>query len=170
MPLTHFSYHEAVTESLKLRSIVSGGQTGVDRAALDAAIWLGIPHGGWCPSGRRSEDGPIPEQYLLRETEASDYSVRTERNVVDSTATLILYYEALSGGTKLTVRLAEKHRRPHLLVDLCEDVDPDVILQWLAEEGVETLNVAGPRESSCPGIGEISRQLLVDLLRDLPAS
>lgn len=156
--------------NIRLRRIVSGGQTGVDRAALDAAIWLGIPHGGWCPSGRRSEDGPIPERYELRETEVRDYSVRTERNVVDSDATLILYHEALSGGTAFTVRMAKKHKQPHLLVNLSEDVDSDVILRWLANEGVVTLNVAGPRESSRPEIGEISRQLLINVLRDIPVA
>ena len=153
-----------MVSSLCICRIVSGGQTGVDRAALDAAIWLGIPHGGWCPKGRRAEDGPIPERYDLEETDESQYFIRTERNVIDSDATLILYEVELTGGTALTLRMAKKHQKPCLQVDLTQLPTFDEMLQWLAEEQVATLNVAGPRESSCPGIGEESRQLLVDLL------
>ena len=141
--------------------IVSGGQTGVDRAALDAAIFLGIPHGGWCPKGRRSEDGTIPDLYELEEVDARDYSVRTEQNVVDSSATLILYRDALSGGTAYTHRMAKKHDRPCLTVDLEADPDPDTIRKWICEEDVRTLNVAGPRASSSIGIGDEARKLLV---------
>ena len=94
--------------------IVSGGQTGVDRGALDAAIELAIPHGGWCPRGRLAEDGPIPEQYGLIETDSPDYPSRTQRNVVESDATLILFRGRIAGGTELTFRLAEEHQRPRL--------------------------------------------------------
>ena len=150
-----------------IHRIVSGGQTGVDRAALDAAIWLGIPHGGWCPLGRRAEDGPIPEIYELNETMEPHYAVRTERNVVDSDATLVLYETEMSRGTALTVRMAKKHAKPVLSMDLAEQWDPAQVLVWLTENQVETLNVAGPRESSHPGIGEQSRQLLIEVLRDV---
>lgn len=85
-----------------VRRIVSGGQTGVDRAALDVAMQLSIEHGGWCPRGRLAEDGTIPSRYDLRETRSAKYHVRTERNVVDSDATLILYRKSLTGGTLLT--------------------------------------------------------------------
>ena len=98
--------------------IISGGQTGVDRGALDAAMELGIPHGGWCPRGRTAEDGRIPDRYQLRETDSPDYSFRTEQNVLDSDATLILYRGRIAGGTELTLRLARQHGRPHLVVDL----------------------------------------------------
>src|SRR5688572_12994856 len=89
-----------------VQRIVSGGQTGVDRGALDAAIALGIEHGGWCPRGRLAEDGQIPRRYQLTETKTSKYRERTERNVLDSDGTLILFRALLSGGTELTRRLA----------------------------------------------------------------
>ncbi len=89
--------------------IVSGGQTGVDRAALDVAIALGIEHGGWCPRGRLAEDGTIPARYLLRETSSSEYAVRTEQNVIDSDGTLVIYYQRLQRGSLLTYRLAKEH-------------------------------------------------------------
>ena len=95
--------------------IISGGQTGVDRGALDAAISLGIPHGGWCPRGRLAEDGRIPDRYQLRETDSPDYPSRTEQNVLDSDATLILYRGRIAGGTEFTLRLAQQHGRPHRL-------------------------------------------------------
>ena len=134
--------------------IVSGGQTGVDRAALDAAISVGLPHGGWCPRGRTAEDGPIADRYQLRETESWEYPVRTEQNVLDSDATLILYAGELRGGTEFTYRMTRKHRRPCLQVDLDDPPAADIVLQWLRECGVEILNVAGPRESQRPGIYE----------------
>ena len=157
-------YHAAMSQdpsTSPVCKIVSGGQTGVDRAALDAAIFLGIPHGGWCPKGRRSEDGTIPERYELVEVDARDYSVRTEQNVIDSVATLILCRGEPSGGTAFTQKMARKHKRPCLTIDLLSDVDPDVIRQWLIAEDVRTLNVAGPRASSSDGIGDEARELLV---------
>ena len=96
--------------------IVSGGQTGVDRAALDVAMAMGIGHGGWCPAGRLSEDGTVPSRYELRETDSSDYPARTEQNVIDSDATLILYEGRLKGGTLLTRRICRRLKRPHLVV------------------------------------------------------
>ena len=144
----------------QIRRIVSGGQTGVDRGALDAALQLGIPHGGWCPQGRIAEDGTIPARYQLRETASAEYRIRTEQNVLDSDGTLILYRGQLQGGTELTYRLACKHAKPHLLVDLLDSTDPQSTRQWLAENGIQVLNVAGPRESSAPGILEETRDFL----------
>ena len=92
---------------LPIRKIVSGGQTGVDRAGLDVALFLQVQHGGWCPLGRLAEDGQIPAKYELKETESSEYGFRTEQNVIDSCGTLILYCEKMSGGTFLTYRMAE---------------------------------------------------------------
>jgi len=132
--------------------IISGGQTGVDRAALDAALSLGIPHGGWCPLGRWAEDGPIPSCYLLCETDSPDPAVRTERNVVESDGTLILYRKQLRGGTKLTFQLAQQYGRPCLLVDLDAPPEVEQVRRWLVEQGIKILNVAGPRESQSPGI------------------
>ncbi len=132
--------------------IISGGQTGVDRGALDAAIALGIAHGGWCPRGRLAEDGRVPDRYQLRETDSPEYQMRTEQNVVDSNATLILCRGPVSGGTELTLHLAEQHRRPCLVVDLDDPQSPEGIHDWLRRHRVEILNVAGPRESQSPGI------------------
>lgn len=143
--------------------IVSGGQTGVDRAALDAAAALGIAHGGWCPRGRLAEDGRIPDRYLLQETDSPEYPVRTERNVLDSDSTLILCRGRPTGGTELTRRLAHAHRRPCLVLDLDGPPDQGAVRRWLAKHRPETLNVAGPRESQCPGIAEQAAALLVRL-------
>jgi hypothetical protein len=134
--------------------IVSGGQTGVDRAALDVAIELGLPHGGWCPRGRLAEDGPIPLRYQLQETPSTEYPVRTEQNVVDSDATLILYAGQLRGGTEFTWRMAAKHRRPSLKVNFDQPPASADVRDWILRQHVEVLNVAGPRESQSPGIYE----------------
>lgn len=143
-----------------VKRIVSGGQTGVDRGALDAAISMGIEHGGWCPKGRLSEDGRIPRRYQMVETKSSKYRERTEQNVLDSDGTLILFRAILSGGTELTRRLAVQYCKPHLLVDLAQPLDVSVIRQWLVAEAIQILNVAGPRESSTPGITDESRKLI----------
>jgi len=147
--------------------IISGGQTGVDRAALDAAIALGIDHGGWCPAGRRAEDGPIDPRYQLRETPETDYSVRTELNVRDADATLIICRGEPTGGTLLTIRLARQHARPLLIVDLSTSVEPESIREWLAANKIENLNVAGPRESQSPGIGAAARELLMKVFAEM---
>ena len=144
-----------------LSQIISGGQTGVDRAALDAAVELGIPHGGWCPRNRLAEDGRIPERYRLKETESADYAVRTRLNVRDADATLILYREPLEGGTALTWQLAVQLEKPVFLVELGFPPVRKAFLQWIEENAVCTLNIAGPRESQRPGISREARQLLV---------
>ncbi len=135
-----------------VRKIVSGGQTGVDRAALDVAIALRIAHGGWCPAGRRAEDGAIPARYRMRETPSQEYHVRTTRNVEDADATLILCEGPPRGGTALTARVAAERRKPVLVVDLADPPPPADVRAWLAANDAATLNVAGPRESTAPGI------------------
>ncbi|MDM4014021.1 putative molybdenum carrier protein [Roseiconus lacunae] len=130
---------------------VSGGQTGVDRAGLEVAIALGIEHGGWCPRGRLSEDGSIPSRYQLVEMDSPEYPPRTEQNIIDSDATLILYEGRLGGGTLLTRRLAKRHDRPTLCLKL-ETATTEELQQWLTQTRPRSLNVAGPRESNCPGI------------------
>lgn len=150
-------------EPLPLR-VVSGGQTGVDRAALDAAIALGIEHGGWCPRGRLAEDGKIPDHYQLVETASPEYWVRTQQNVIDSDGTLILYRRELSGGTELTHRFAHKHARPCLLVDLDHSPSPDEVREWIGTNEVAILNVAGPRESSAPGTALQAQRFLEQVL------
>ena len=151
------------TYSLAVLKIVSGGQTGVDRAALDVARELGLPHGGWCPRGRRSEDGAIPDVYALRETPETRYEQRTEWNVRDADATLLLYRDDLSGGTAFTLQCVRSLGRSHALVDLARNPDPRALADWVEAFGV--LNVAGPRESGHPGIYEDARRYLLDLLR-----
>jgi len=143
--------------------IVSGGQTGVDRGALEAAIALGIAHGGWCPRGRLAEDGSIPSRYDLVENESSNYKVRTTQNVEDSDATLILHLRPLSGGTLLTKRVAARLHKPYASFEI-DDKNIDSIRNWLTEIRPLVLNVAGPRESSEPGIETRSAEFLVRVL------
>ena len=146
--------------------VVSGGQTGADRGALDAAIELGIPCGGWCPRGRRSEGGPIPDRYPLRETATAAYPERTERNVRDADGTLVLKRGPLRGGSALTVALARRVGRPVLVVDLGDRDAPGGIRAWLEREGIRVVNVAGPRESEAPGIHDDVAALLRGVLRE----
>lgn len=136
--------------------IVSGGQTGADRGALDAALALGHPCGGWCPRGRRAEDGRIPDKYPLREHHSTAYHVRTEANVRDSDGTLVFTQGKPTGGTALTIRLAHQHKKPVLVVTLDGLHDPQTlaghIRRWGETHGIRVLNVAGPRESENPGM------------------
>jgi len=143
-----------------LQRVVSGGQSGVDRAALDAALALGIPCGGWCPRGRRAEDGRIPARYPLRETATPDYPARTARNVDESDATLVLTRGRPRGGTALTVGLARRGSKPVLVVDLDGAADRDEVCAWLTACAARVLNVAGPRESEQPGIHDQAERFL----------
>jgi hypothetical protein len=130
-----------------LRKIISGGQTGVDRGALDAAKNLGLDVGGWCPRGRRSEDGTIPAAYsFLKETASSGYPERTEKNVLDSDATLVLHPGTMGPGSRQTVTLAKRHKRPVVVVDM-RDVAAGVAAAraFIDEAHPTVLNVAGPR-------------------------
>ena len=147
--------------------LISGGQTGVDRAALDVALESGMACGGWCPRGRRAEDGPIPQHYPLEETSWDGYPQRTEWNVRDSDGTLILTRGESDRGTALTVRLAVEKRKPYLVVDLLAPWDIEVVREWVEQNGITTLNVAGPRESSSPGVADDARRFLRRLVRDL---
>ncbi len=136
-------------------TIISGGQTGADRAALDFAISRGIPHGGWCPLGRRAEDGVLDARYQMRETESRNYRQRTRRNVADSDATLILNLGELVDGSLATRQFAEQANKPVCVVPLdADDLAAEVkrVREWLAERGIAVLNVAGPRESKRPGV------------------
>lgn len=126
--------------------IISGGQTGADRAALDFAIDHGIPHGGWCPAGRAAEDGPIDLRYQLTETPSEDHTQRTEWNVRDSDGTVVFSLTAvITGGSRETVEWAQKHGRPYLHV--CAEVDadkaPGLVARFIREHGIQALNVAG---------------------------
>lgn len=149
---------------MSVKKIISGGQTGVDRAALDVALELGVCCGGWCPKGRLAEDGPISDRYPMQETSSSQYPVRTERNVQCSDATLILNIGSLSDGTALTVELAEKNNRPCKILNLDQPADNEEVLAWLQEHVVSVLNVAGPRASKRPDLYEIAKNYLYKIL------
>jgi hypothetical protein len=135
-------------------ALVSGGQAGVDRAALDVAMERGMPCGGWCPAGRMAEDGPIAPRYPLRETPSDDPAQRTGWNVRDSDGTLLLGSEAQSPGTALTHDAARRLGRPVYAARLDEPADADAFRGWLTIHKIRTLNVAGPRESESPGVYE----------------
>ena len=142
-------------------TLISGGQTGVDRAALDFAIAYGIAHGGWCPLWRLAEDGPIPPQYNLTQHESEGYSGRTRANVMDSDATLIVARGKLTPGTKLTLKFAKQLRKEHFILNLSEKLAwPDLAREWIEVNVIRRLNVAGASESKRPGIhGETFRLL-----------
>ena len=149
----------------RLVRIISGGQTGVDRAALDVAMARGLACGGWVPRGRRADDGCLPLRYPMRESRRNSYGERTRLNVRDADGTLILTRGRPIGGAALTAVLAQRLGKPYLLVDLENAPDPATINQWIDERGIRVLNVAGPRESTCPGIYGQAAALLHMLLR-----
>lgn len=146
--------------------IISGGQTGADRAALDFAIKYGYPYGGWLPKGRKAEDGPVPLKYKLSEMTYGGYIQRTKQNVDVSGGTLIVNMGKLDGGTLATRTFAEKSGKPCLVVQLNQDATEDIadaatkVLAWLRSYSIKTLNVAGPRESKRPGIYRLTFRLL----------
>ena len=143
--------------------IVSGGQTGVDRAALEFALAHGIRHGGWCPRGRRAEDGIIPRRYRLRETGSASYDVRTRWNVRDSDATVIFCAKArLSGGTKAAAEFAIKLGRPLLVLTGSKAPERAArqVKAFMEKHGVRTLNIAGPRASEQPEVGAFVHDVL----------
>jgi hypothetical protein len=143
--------------------IVSGGQTGVDRAALDWAIEHGIRHGGWCPQGRRAEDGRIGPQYDLKETPDTQYIQRTEWNVRDSDGTLLITLDKrLTGGSKQTLQFARRYKKPCLHLARTVPVERILIAirTFLHEHQIKRLNIAGSRASDEPGVGEFVRSVL----------
>jgi hypothetical protein len=141
-----------------IEKLISGGQTGADIAALDVALRFDFPHGGWCPKGRRSLEGPIPGRYLLDETPSASYLQRTERNVRDSDGTVVFTMaETVTGGSLRTIGFATKHDRP--CVHLSREIGlfgyrdrSELLLEFVREHGIKRLNVAGSRESKEPGI------------------
>jgi hypothetical protein len=147
--------------------IYSGGQTGVDRAAWDAAIEVGLPQDGWVPEGRLAEDGVIPEHYRCKKTDSRDYSVRTEMNLVEADATLILTFGEASGGTLRTIELCRKKQKPHLVFDLDrEEIEQalQTAIAWLRSLDLKILNVAGPRGSFRDDVYATAKEFLVKAL------
>ncbi len=143
-----------------LDKVVTGGQTGVDRAGLDAAMEAGIPAGGYCPEGRLAEDGTIPDKYLLDEVRGGGYPARTEKNVAAADGTLILNVGELSDGTRFTLDCAMKHGKPFMVVQLDRNPESGPVIRWLEEQSIRVLNIAGPRESKYPGVYDMARAFL----------
>ena len=155
-----------------IKKIISGGQTGADRAALDVAIKSDIPHGGWIPKGRKTEDGVLPDKYQLHEMPTTSYPKRTEQNILDSDGTLIVSHGKLNGGSALTRKLAKKHNCPCIHLDMNELSINDAssaVKAWIEENEIQILNVAGPRESKAPSIYNVTMKILeAFLLKDSP--
>ena len=145
---------------MMISKIISGGQTGVDQAALDVAIELGIPHGGWIPKGRKTENGALPDKYRLKEIPTSSYAKRTEQNVIDSEGTLIISLGPLTGGSELTHKTAMLHDKPCLHIDLGTLNTVKTVRSWIVHHGIEILNIAGPRASENPEIYDVAAKTL----------
>ncbi|MGD0235215.1 MAG: putative molybdenum carrier protein [Syntrophorhabdales bacterium] len=146
-----------------IKKIISGGQTGADRAALDFAIKHKIPHGGWVPKGRKAEDGPLPERYQLKEMLTESYLARTEQNVIDADGTLIISHGRLTGGPAYTAEMARKHGRPWLHLDMDKTTVDEAarrLREWIADNSISVLNVAGPRQSRDPAIYDVTMRVL----------
>jgi len=151
--------------------IVSGGQTGVDRAALDAALERKFDVGGWCPEGRLSEDGTIPERYPVKELPKSGYRRRTKQNVVDSDGTVIIYFGRPSGGTAQTIKFCISEGRPYLLIDACQVSIGNAsrrIADFIEHNAISVLNVAGPRASGEPRAYDYAKRAIDQVLSNCP--
>ena len=154
-----------------LTKIISGGQTGADQAALDVAIKDNIPHGGWIPKGRKTENGILPEKYHLQEMPTASYPKRTEKNILDSDGTLIFSRGKLTGGSALTRKLAKQHSKPWLHIDLDKVAETEadlVIAGWIDKHEIQILNVAGPRASKDTGIHDIVMEILESIVQLQP--
>ncbi|MFP4159557.1 MAG: putative molybdenum carrier protein [Desulfosalsimonas sp.] len=148
---------------MQIKKIVSGAQTGADRAALDFAIEHDIEHGGWVPEGRAAEDGIVPSHYHVKELADAGYPERTEKNVEDSDGTLIISRGELTGGSLLTRQMAEKYAKPCLHINLSDVIIFDAaidVYDWIAAHKIRVLNVAGPRASKDPGIYDVTLDIL----------
>jgi hypothetical protein len=148
--------------------IISGGQTGADRGALDAALAAGVECGGWCPDGRLAEDGRIRDVYPLHDLPGGDYAARTARNVQDSDGTLVITFGAPAGGTRATMDCCAEYRKPHLVIDAssCSTSDAAALArEFVTQHRIGTLNVAGPRASEAADAYEFTRRVVELLLK-----
>jgi hypothetical protein len=158
------------SSQMALTKIISGGQTGVDRGALDAALEAGFPCGGWCPKGRLAEDGPIPPHYAMLEMTGVGYEERTLRNALESDGTAILYFGALEGGTRLTKEYCVHHAKPYELVNASRATPQEAARQFASfvqRNRIATLNVAGPRASKWPGARQYAHDTVGHMLKAL---
>lgn len=154
-------------DGVMIKKIISGGQTGADRAGLDVALKVGIPHGGWIPKGRKTEDGPLPDTYQLHEMPTTSYPKRTEQNILDSDGTLIVSHGKLNGGSALTRKLAKKHNRPCIHLDMNKlsiNDASNAVKAWIEENEIQVLNVAGPRASKDMAIYNVTMKILETFL------
>ncbi|KPQ19675.1 putative molybdenum carrier protein [Halomonas sp. HL-93] len=152
---------------MTLNQIISGGQTGVDRGALDAALSAGFPCGGWCSPGREAGDGVIPDRYPLTKMPHGGYRQRMIQNILDSDGTLVLYFGELEGGTEATLIQCIKKRRPYRLVDASEiaaNRAAEIAARFIERHGIETLNVAGPSEPKAPRGHDFAQAVIGKLL------
>ncbi len=147
-------------------SIISGGQSGVDRSALDFAIRNNIPHSGWCPKNRWAEDGKIPDKYNLQETPEPAPIHRTRKNITVADGTLIIFDKKMDQGTLDTLKFCVETDKLFLIINLSEEIDRKAFTDWLANGNIKLLNIAGSRESSSPGIYKKSLSVLEKLLLD----
>ena len=145
-------------------TIISGGQTGTDRAALDFGLKHGIPVGGWCPKGRLAEDGPIDPSYPLLETSSEDPAERTRANVDASNGMVLIYLDMIDEGTRLALQFCKSLGKPVLLVNREFPPDQEEFSGWLLVNGIRNLNIAGPRESNAPGVYSFAYSSLEALL------
>lgn len=148
---------------MTLKRIFSGGQTGIDRGALDAALEAGFPAGGWCATGRKAEDGRIDARYPLVELPGGGYAARTRRNVIDADATVIIFFGELGGGSKRTHQLCVANGKPVLLLDAditTAEAAAAAIIGFVCQHRVQTLNVAGPRQSRAPAAHDYARRAI----------
>ncbi len=147
--------------------VISGGQTGADRGGLDGAIRAGVPHGGWCPRGRRSEDGAVPSHYNLTECDSSDYKVRTELNVRDSDWTVVFTDGPVTPGSRLTFDIASRLQKPATHFDISRILQSRFVSDFALAHGFRTINVAGSRESKCPGLQAFVASVMFLALRTI---
>jgi hypothetical protein len=152
-----------------VQKIISGGQTGADQGALDAAIEAGLAHGGWIPKGRKTEAGPLPEKYRLKEMRTASFPKAAEKNILDAHGALVITRGKLKGGSELTRQLAKTHGFPCLHIDLSEGLPAEAARKaktWVDQNKIRVLNVAGPQESKAPGIRDITFEIVSKIIKD----